>query len=95
MLKAEITQTVKHTYLVDVDLDKSQCSFNKISDLVKDICLLTGAVFIEWAQYIDHGFGCICFQNERIKVIWEEFPNNLSFELDSISNAELLLEKLV
>ena len=68
---------------------------NVLSDLVKDICLLIGAIFIEWAQYIDQGFGCICFQNERINVIWEEFPNNLSFELDSISNAELLLEKLV
>jgi len=37
MLEAEITQTVKHTSLVDVDLDNSQCPFNKISDLVRDI----------------------------------------------------------
>lgn len=95
MLKVNIIQTVKHTYLVGIDLDKSEYSFNKLSDLIKDICLLSGAFFLEWAQYIDHGVGYICFQNEQIKVIWEEFPNNLSFELDSINNAELLLKKLV
>ncbi|WP_182407582.1 hypothetical protein [Psychrobacter sp. GP33] len=94
-LKVDMIQTIKHTCLVDVDLNKSEYLFNKRSDLIKDVCLLTGIIFLEWAQYIDYWIGYICFQNEQIKVICEEFPNNLSFEPDSINRTELLLEKLV
>lgn len=89
-----MVQNCKNIYLVDIDLDEMHKKYSDLSDFLKDICLLSGAIFLEWSQYVDHGIGSIHFYGEEIKVIWEEFPNNLSFEINSFKNASLFIEKI-
>ncbi len=94
MIKANIVQNCKNIYLVDIDLDDLENEYSSLSSLLKEICLLSGAIFLEWSQYTDHGIGSIYFCDEEIKVIWEEFPNILSFKITSFENTDLFTEKL-
>ncbi len=94
MLQTSMIRSRNNTYLIDINLDDFCKNYSKLSDLLENLCSLLEVSLLEWHQYIDHGIGRIAFQNEIIKVIWEEFPNSLSFELHSLDNANLILRKI-
>lgn len=94
MLQTSMIKSRNNTYLIDIELDRLYKSYHSLSDLLENLCSLLEASLLEWHQYIDHGIGRIAFKNEIIKVIWEEFPNSLSFELRSLENANMILRKI-
>lgn len=94
MITADIVQSCKDVYLVDIDLDNLETGYSSLANLLKEIYSLSGTIFSEWSQYIDHGIGSIYFCDEKLKLIWEDFSNTLIFKKISFENANLFTEKL-
>lgn len=79
--------------VIELDLDKILTK--SLTELIKDICQYTDSVFKEWSQYTDYGIGLLYFNNQEVKIYWEDFPNILSFEFKSKIDADIFLKKII
>lgn len=67
-------------FILDIELSTEcmYCFHNSIEDIIKNFCEQNNLRYGNYEQYIDFGVGQVYFQDEVIKIVWEEFPNSIS-----------------
>lgn len=50
--------------------------------------------FLDWYQGVEVGMGHINFKRNPVYVYWTDFPESLSFDFDSVQDAELFKQYL-
>lgn len=81
-------------YILDIDLSAEcmYCFHNSIEDTIKKFCEKNNLRYGYYEQYIDFGVGQVYFQDEVIKIVWEEFPNSISLFIKNYNDCLLIMD---